>query len=74
MFASQSQEDPDISGELSETVTNYGDFVKGSLDGRYDFRRIMEDDGKARLLLGCLFFLLKKGEFVLKRSRIYTCT
>lgn len=45
MFASQSQEDTEVAGELSETVTNYGDFVKGSLDGRYDFRRIMETAG-----------------------------
>jgi hypothetical protein len=37
MFGSQSQEDTDGPGELSETVTNYGDFVKGSDDGRYDF-------------------------------------
>jgi hypothetical protein len=36
MFGSQSQEDTDGSGELSETATNYGDFVKGSDDGRYD--------------------------------------
>jgi hypothetical protein len=49
MFASQSQEDTEVSGELSETVTNYGDFVKGPLDGRYDCRRIMEDDGKEML-------------------------
>jgi hypothetical protein len=52
MFASQSQEDTGVSGELSETVTNYGDFVKGSHDGRYDFRRIMEDDGQGSLLSG----------------------
>jgi hypothetical protein len=61
MFASQSQEDTEVSGEFSETITNYGVFVKGSLDGRYDFRRIMEDDGKGSLLLGCLF-LIKERE------------
>jgi hypothetical protein len=48
MFGSESQEDTDG----SETVTNYGDFVKGSDDGRYDFQRII-DDGKESLLFGC---------------------
>ncbi|PNF40572.1 hypothetical protein B7P43_G06756 [Cryptotermes secundus] len=35
MFASQSQEGSEVSGELSETFTNYGDFVKGSVDGSH---------------------------------------
>jgi hypothetical protein len=52
MFGSQSQKDTDGSGELSETVTNYGDFVKGSDVGRYDFQRIIGDE-KESLLSGC---------------------
>lgn len=68
MFASQSQEDTEVSGELSETFTNYGDFVKGSADGRYD---LMENDGKGSLLFG-IHFLRK--DFMFNSSRIYTYT
>jgi hypothetical protein len=34
MFASQNEEDAEVSGVSSGTVPDYGDFVKGSHDGR----------------------------------------
>jgi hypothetical protein len=34
MFTSQTEEDAEVSGELSGTVPDYSDFVKGSYDGR----------------------------------------